>query len=980
MSATGEAVLARLCRVVEVYAEPPQPGAPQPAGAGHDPDRPRRHAAVVAEYHAGAHLSQPPAPLLFGWYRPVAGGPVTVLTTARPATTIGAGPVALSFPPGTRGYRQPADDPSALLGTLPAWTRLAGIVDGLLVGQRAEVPEPGARPNLADTLLSAWHAPFGWLLVAQPVPPAELRREAERVASAERDSRSRTSSPEHAVRAIRLEHRHHELRAAEATGLWRVRLLAGGTSPAEAMAVAGLLGAATDLTGLPYALVPDPVVTDLPTALHADVTGTDATGTAATVSFLASSLLVASVARPPSVEVPGVRVVPRSSFDVTPETDNGGDDTGAFARAGRDSGIDLGQVLDRDGVPAGRLRLPLASLNRHTFVCGATGGGKSQTIRHLLEGADAAGLPWLVVEPAKAEYRQLATRLGADRVIAIRPGDPDVPPVGLNPLEPAAGFPLQTHLDLVRALFLAAFEAEEPFPQVLAAALTRCYEEQGWDLPLSAARTPGHRPRYPTLGDLQRTAEHVVADIGYGQEITDNVRGFVRVRLSSLRLGTTGRFFEGGHPLDFPRLLHRNVVVEIEDVGDDRDKAFLMGTLLIRLVEHLRVAQRTDPASFRSGLRHLSVFEEAHRLLRRTEHPGPVAHAVELFAALLAEIRAYGEGLVIAEQIPSKLAPDVIKNTAVKVMHRLPAQDDREAVGATVNLTEAQSEYLVTLRPGTGAVFTDGMDHPLLVVVPDGTDRERSDTPAGTAPVDVLIGRRSATCGIDCRSVPCDLRQLRYAQHLLHDRPLLVVWAELAVLGHLTGWGSPLPDDDLRAEVAALPRRLRHCALSHAVDAAVAARACALGRIASPDELAAHVLGTLPGLPGRTVRCAHEEPQWLATPYRWVLILDELNQTRQADPDHPAHPRTQEWNAAYGVNIPHTPCGRQFALVHGWFDADQRNRTVRRTVVFGAEHRPALETAIGVGPGEPGWNERVDDVLGRFVKCTWPARYLMAGR
>ncbi|MEV0730220.1 DUF87 domain-containing protein [Polymorphospora sp. NPDC050346] len=958
---------ADLCRVVEVFAPaPPPPG--DPDRAGNDPDRPRRHAAVVSAYHLGVHAPAPP--LVFGWCRTAQGGPVTVLTTAStaPAAPVprprdpapaprGAAAgraVPLNFPPGSRGEPCPAADVAGLLGALPAWTELRGVVDGLLVDQ--PTPEPAARrPDLADGLLGAWHRPFAWLLVAVPVPPADIRREADRVAAAERDARARASSPEHAVRAVRLEHRHRELRAAEATGLWRVRLFAGGPDPAAATAVAGLLCAGADLTGLPYAFAPDPAPVDPAGLLDPAADGPEGE------PLLAGSLLVAALARPPAVEVPGLRVVPRPTFDVTPE-------------AADPDGIDIGEILDRDGAPAGRLRLPGASLNRHTFVCGATGAGKSQTIRHLLDGATAAGLPWLVVEPAKAEYRSMAARLGPGRIVAVRPGDPDAPPVGLNPLEPAAGFPLQTHLDLVRALFLAAFEADEPFPQVLAAALHRCYTEQGWDLPLGAARTAGRRPRHPTLTDLQRAAEQVVAEIGYGPEISDNVRGFVRVRLASLRLGTTGRFFEGGHPLDLDRLLAARVVFEIEDVGDDRDKAFLMGALLIRLVEHLRVAQRRDPAPARTGLRHLSVFEEAHRLLRRTERPGPAAHAVELFASLLAEIRAYGEGLVIAEQIPAKLAPDVIKNTAVKVIHRLPARDDRDAVGATVNLTEAQSAYLVTLRPGTGAVFTDGMDHPLLVTVPDGTDREA--TAVRTAPVDTLIGRRSVTCGTDCRVRPCDLRQMRHAEHLLEDRPLLVVWAELGVLGHLTGWGSPLPDGDLMAEVEALPARLRHCALSHAVDRAVAARAPVLG--CTPDDLAAHVLATLPGLPGRTVRCADEEPGWLAAPYRWALVLDELTEAVRADPAAPAHPRTAGWNATHQARIPYAASADQLAVVRGWFAADQRDGARRRTTVLGNDDPPALVAAIGARHTDPDWNERVDAALRRFPRCAWPARYLGA--
>src|ERR1700759_4512914 len=221
----------------------------------------------------------------------------------------------------------------------------------------------------------------------------------------------------------------------------------------------------------------------------------------------------------------------------------------------------------------------------------------------------------------------MAARLAGSgaEVVRIRPGEADAVAAGLNPLEPATDghgrrFPLQTHADLVRALFLAAFQSEEPFPQVLSAALTRVYEDAGWDLALGEPLTPGLAPADPRLADRQRTAEQVVQGIGYGPEMSADVLGFIKVRLASLRLGTTGRFLDGGHPIDFGRLLRRNVVLEIEDVGDDRDKAFLMGTVLLRLAEHLRLEGRQKGAgSPADGLRHLTVFEEAHRLLRRPE-------------------------------------------------------------------------------------------------------------------------------------------------------------------------------------------------------------------------------------------------------------------------------------------------------------------------------------------------------------------------
>ncbi|MGH3249536.1 MAG: ATP-binding protein, partial [Trebonia sp.] len=305
-----------------------------------------------------------------------------------------------------------------------------------------------------------------------------------------------------------------------------------------------------------------------------------------------------------------------------------------------------------------------------------------------------------------------------------------------------------------------------------------------------------------------------------------------------------------------------NVVLEIEDVGDDADKAFLMGTVLIRLAEHLRLTHRT--AGRPPGLAHLTVVEEAHRLLRRAEPggsggAGAAAHAVELFAGLLAEIRAYGEGLVIAEQIPARLVPDAIKNTAVKITHRLPAADDREAVGATMNATPQQSRYLVTLPPGQAAVFSDGMDFPVLVRITDGTEREAA-SPAATVDARTVVGPRSGTCGGECVARPCTLREMRGGQRALDAMPWIRLWAELAVLAHLTGWPMPVPTPAALMALRARPPRLVQCAAAHAIDAAVAVRP-GIGR---PAALAAHVAAVVRA---RTEcpewRCRPDEPEWL---------------------------------------------------------------------------------------------------------------------
>jgi len=956
-----------------------------------------------------------PAPIAVAWVRERAGGPVRVIT-AGPGVAAGddGGQAVLTLPAGARGSRLRDGQAAALLAAIPCWTQLAGVSDALLAEQDTPAPHLSDRAgpsSLEDGLLSAWLGPFGWLLLAEPVDAGTLEDLTSQAARAQLEAQ-RSDSPRARLAERRAAARHAELRQAASTGLWQVHLLAGAATPQQAAQVAGLLRASTDLAGLPYALLPArPAATPLEhsherparrslldqpelqwavnaerqhAAAMAPYPGTPAPAQAPAspdarwpapqpaAPFHGSTALVAALARMPAREVPGLRMVARPQFDLTPET------AVPSADGAGDRVVRLGEVLDWNRVPCGDLALPQASLNRHVFVCGATGAGKSQTVRNLLEQASRAGIPWLVVEPAKAEYRLMAARLPDGELIRIRPGDLEVPPAGVNPLEPAAGpggarYPLQAHADLVRELFLAAFEADEPFPQVLAAALTRCYEQAGWDLVTGQALTPGTEPGYPGLAELQAAAISVVEEIGYGREVTDNVRGFVTVRIGSLRLGTTGRFLEGGHRLDFAALLESSVVLEIEDCGDDRDKAFLTGMVLIRLAEYLRMRQRAEgPAP--SRLRHLTVVEEAHRLLRQPPPgtgSGPAAHAVEMFAGMLAEIRAYGEGLIIAEQIPSKLIPDVIKNTAVKIVHRLPAADDRDTVGATMNLTPDQSRYLVTLVPGEAAVHADGMDYPLLVRVPDGTPREIS-VPARAVPPSRIISPRSATCGASCQQQACTLGQMRAAHNAAARDPRITLWAELAVAGHLTGWLMPVPGPALTADLAAMDEQLRDCALSHAIDAAVASRATTIAGHVSGSALATHVAAAMRGLGRQQWLCTREEPQWLASAYRWALILDSL---RGHERDHPGtgpHPRTAEWEAASGRAIPGGTCARQAEAVRRWDQAARRDQQQLRIISHGAQAPSAIEQAIGVTATDPGWEDRLADALAEFPGTDWP--------
>jgi uncharacterized protein len=935
-----------------------------------DAGRQQRIAALASAYHSSASATESAeretTAIAFGWIRHCAGGPVQLVAAGDAIVGDETEQEAfLTLPPGASAQPLKPGTLAKLMSQLPAWRAITGIADGLITAQTDPQRQP---PSLEECLLGVWSRPFGYLILVEPLTDAEVQQAAEDVAHREQLATGDSDRfPERAVAARRLNLRHAEIRKGLSTGFWRVRIMAGGADATAAARVAGLVCAGTDLTGLPYALAP----AGSPMLPFSELIDQDKD------EFLASTDLVAALSRPPDKEIPGIRLALRPDFDVTQES------------AGTREAIALGEVLDRTRRAAGPLILPKDSLNRHVFVTGATGSGKSQTIRALLEAATRANIPWLVIEPAKAEYRLMAARLkDTAEVIRIRPGESDGIAAGLNPLEPARDeegnrFPLQTHADLIKALFIASFRSEEPFPQVLSAALSRVYEEAGWDLALGEMLTGDTNPGYPTLTDLQRTAERVVNEVGYSQRITDDVLGFIRVRLSSLRLGTTGRFLEGGHQLDFSKLLITNSVLEIEDVGDDRDKAFLMGTVLIRLAEHLRMAYRAAPDN---RLRHLTVIEEAHRLLRRPD-PGSADsagnHAIELFAGLLAEVRAYGEGLVIAEQIPGRLIPDVIKNTSVKIAHRLPAADDRAIVGATMNTTDAQGRYLVTLRPGEAAVFADGMDFPLLARMPDGSAREEGVSAAelsalGLTPAGI-VHPRSITCGADCVGRPCTLRDMRVAQRALDEYPGIRLWTELSVLSHLTGWPMPVPKTTLLSLLQMMPARLRDCAISHGVDLAVNSRTGVIAGRVSPVGLASHVSTAIRARVSRgSWLCQREEPRWLAPAYKWTLVLDALKSMDRKTPGTGPHPRSAEWERMYGQVVTGDTCARQVGTVQRWYDGAQRDSWEVRTVAFGVDAPSAIERAVGAIAEDDDFEERLTGYLEQFIDCRWPRLYLTA--
>ena len=422
-------------------------------------------------------------------------------------------------------------------------------------------------------------------------------------------------------------------------------------------------------------------------------------GGAAPGTFVVADEL-ASIIQPPIHDLRGFRVVEWSRFDAQPETF--GHDGGRTTRLGTAmSGATLDYPRDR--------------LTAHALVTGITGSGKSSFLNSLLADLERTPtVPYLVIEPTKQEYRALVPAASHWAV-----GDPaDVGRFHLNPFEVPPGTPVQTHLDVLIALFTSCFSLISPLPFVLELAIRRAYEGRGWDLgsntnPFAAADRD--YPAYPCFSEVIAEAEAVVEELGYQGEVRHNVRGALRARLGAMTVGAKGAAFDTDRPFVFDEILARPFVINLDLVGSDEEKAFIIGLAMVRLWEARRGQHDRQ-------LRHVVVLEEAHRVLRRdgarsSEDRSGAAFAAELFGNLLAEVRSAGQGVVIVDQSPRKLSSDALANTALKVAFRATYEDDKRELASALNLDDVQQRALTGLPNHRAVVFWEGMDRPVAATM-----------------------------------------------------------------------------------------------------------------------------------------------------------------------------------------------------------------------------------------------------------------------
>lgn len=422
--------------------------------------------------------------------------------------------------------------------------------------------------------------------------------------------------------------------------------------------------------------------------------------------------------------------------------------------ASDNNGVVIGKVSDgHRPLPTMNFSLSDRDLNKHTFICGITGSGKTTTVKGILRNCDK---PFMVIESAKKEYRNIVLPEGRKRLNVYTLGKPELNCLQFNPFYIQCGINLQTHIDFLKDLFNASFSFYGPMPYILEKCLGNVYKKKGWNLTLGyhpylvdttnsvnffdssymeeQYKKKAHRYLFPTMQELKdEVKRYIEEEMQYDGEVGGNIKTAILARLESMCVGAKGFMFNNHEPFDAESIMQQNVVFELEGLADDSDKSFCVGMLVVFINEYRQIFKEKH-TNEKLGLQHLLVIEEAHRLLknvetdRSSENMGnPKGKAVEHFTNMIAEMRSYGQGVIIAEQIPSKLAPDVIKNSSNKIIQRVVSADDQGLIANTIGIKPEDSVHLGSLKTGVALCHKEGMSLPVYVFVDNVKDNYVSD-------------------------------------------------------------------------------------------------------------------------------------------------------------------------------------------------------------------------------------------------------------
>ena len=463
----------------------------------------------------------------------------------------------------------------------------------------------------------------------------------------------------------------------------------------------------------------------------------------------------------PKKSVPGLPVIECASF---------GRNVSTFDGTQPQQGLCIGKVFHMHREERIKTFLSKDSLTSHTFVTGSTGAGKTNTVCRILDQALDQQIEFLVIEPAKGEYKDV---YGGREDVNVFGTNPEFTPLlRINPFSFPSGIHVLEHLDRLVEIFNVCWPMYAAMPAVLKDAVARSYEDCGWDL--AASDNPYGADLFPCFADVARNVREILDSSEYDAENKGAYKGSLLTRLNSLTNGLNGMMLSSNE-VDASVLFDANTVIDLSRIGSAETKSLLMGLLVLKLQEH-RMAEKKG---MNQPLRHLTVLEEAHNLLKRSsssqgsESGDLTGKSVEMISNAIAEMRTYGEGFIIADQAPGLLDMAAIRNTNTKIIHRLPDLSDRELAGRAANLNDQQIVELARLPKGVAAIYQNDWVEPVLCKIAKAGEGEHFtysrpiDDVASNQSDDALAVARMLAYGISV-GTKAELHSIRERLDRLH--------------------------------------------------------------------------------------------------------------------------------------------------------------------------------------------------------------------
>lgn len=384
------------------------------------------------------------------------------------------------------------------------------------------------------------------------------------------------------------------------------------------------------------------------------------------------------------------------------------------------TGLELG--TDNNGY---KVFMPLNLLSKHALLAGVPGGGKTFSMLHIASHlcAEPNNIPILVLEPAKKEYRALVHNERLPNLLVFSPGAPGSFPLRINPFEFPLGMKLSEHITSLVQVFNGAFDLTPPMPRLVTDGILQVYRDKGW----YPFEINDGKHVYPSMQDLYTKMGELLDKSDYAPEIKSNLKSCLQVRIGSLLLMEMGNVFNvPGSTLQPEEWLQTSCVIELESLGPDA--ANFLTLLLLTIIRELL---RQNPHAPKDRPRHVIFLEEAHNLIGPTtvansENGDAKVASTQYIVDMLAEVRALQEAIIIADQLPTGLAPQVTKNTSLKIAHKITAMDDRQLLASTMSADGVQLEKMAVFEPGQALCIYEKVQKPFELRITKYDDNPES--------------------------------------------------------------------------------------------------------------------------------------------------------------------------------------------------------------------------------------------------------------